>query len=310
MKTILSLVLSILMMIFVFSRFSFSEFSSYLSQMNFIFFSIAIFFCIPQVLLSAYRWQVMIKRKASLSFWSSVKLILTANALNILLPSRVGDLSKAYFSGREGSVDLKRGMNIVFFEKYMDLLSLGLVILTGVLCAPQWDKLSLVGLCFSGLMMGIFPILYFVRLDKMLGHSFFEKKSFFAKLRNFLADSQAYLEDIKGDRGYLIFIIILSIILWFLHILQFYVMFLALHSQVSPFHIFRLVPLAILVGLIPLTMAGVGTRDSAMIYIFAPYEKAALIAGVGLFASLRYFIPGILGLPFLNRYLLKRPHRG
>ena len=96
----------------------------------------------------------------------------------------------------------------------------------------------------------------------------------------------------------------ISVFLWFLHIAQFYVIFLALHSPVSIFAVFRLVPLAILVGLVPLTVAGVGTRDSAMIYFFKPYDDVARIVGVGLFSSLRYFIPGIAGLPFLNHYIV------
>lgn len=306
MKTALAFLLSILMMVFVFSRFNFSEFQGYLSQIDYLIFALAVLFFIPQVALSAYRWQVMMKKRANLTFWTSIKLILAASAINILIPSRVGDLSKAYFGGRGGSFDMKRGMNVVLFEKYMDLFSLSVVTVTGVLCAPQWDKLNLAGLGFSASMFIIFPILYFLNLETYLRYSFFERHKFLMKIKNFLLDTHAYLDEIKNDKPQLIFIVLLSIVLWFLHLLQFYFMFLALHSQVSAFDVFRLVPLAILVGLIPLTLAGMGTRDSAMIYIFKPYESAALIAGVGLFASLRYFVPGILGLPFLNQYLVKK----
>lgn len=305
MKTALAFLLSILMMAFIFSRFHFSEFQTYLTQMDIFILTLAVLLFIPQVVLSAYRWQVMMKKRVRLSFWTSVKLILAASAINILIPSRVGDLSKAYFGGRDGSFDMKRGMNVVLFEKYMDLFSLSVVIVTGILCAPQWDKLNLAGLGFSGAMLSIFPILYFVKLEKFLRRQFFEKNKLLFKIKNFLLDTHAYLDEIKNDKPQLIFIVLLSVVLWFLHLGQFYLMFLALHSQVSPFDVFRLVPLAILVGLIPLTLAGMGTRDGAMIYLFQPYEKPALIVGVGLFASLRYFVPGILGLPFLNRYLVK-----
>jgi len=115
------------------------------------------------------------------------------------------------------------------------------------------------------------------------------------------------LDELKTDKRQLCWVLVVSIFLWFLHIAQFLVVFRALHSDVSAFLVFGLVPLAILVGLIPLTVAGVGTRDSAMIYFFAPYESPALVAGVGLFSSLRYFVPGLLGLPFLNRYIVRKP---
>ena len=42
---------------------------------------------------------------------------------------------------------------------------------------------------------------------------------------------------------------------------------------------------------------------AAVILLFAPYHPAAVMAGVGFFLSLRYFIPATCGLPFLNRYL-------
>ena len=127
---------------------------------------------------------------------------------------------------------------------------------------------------------------------------------------HFFLDSHHYLEELRKNFGHLVFLLVFSIFLWFVHLLQFFVIFRCLHSQVSIFHVFRLVPLAILVGLVPLTIAGMGTRDSAMIYLFTPYEKASLMVGVGLFASLRYLIPGVLGLPFLNHYLIrKKPER-
>jgi hypothetical protein len=158
-------------------------------------------------------------------------------------------------------------------------------------------------------MCALFPVLYFVKLDRWVSAPFFEKNRFLSKVKHFLLDTQEYFNELKGDQKELAFIVGLSIFLWFVHLVQFVFFFRALHSAVSVFQIFRLVPLAILVGLVPVTIAGVGTRDSAMIYFFAPYESIPLIVGVGVFASLRYFVPGILGLPFLNRYLVKENSR-
>lgn len=125
MRTFIAFLLSIGIMAALFSRIEFGEFKKYLSQMNPALFILALLFFIPQVGISAYRWQRMIQKKARISLGESTQLILSSNALNILLPSRVGDLSKAYFVGKEGRLDLKRGMNVVLFEKYIDLAALG-----------------------------------------------------------------------------------------------------------------------------------------------------------------------------------------
>ncbi len=53
----------------------------------------------------------------------------------------------------------------------------------------------------------------------------------------------------------------------------------------------------------PVSLFGIGTRDAAMIYLFGPYHPASTIAGVGFYVTLRYAVPALAGLPFLNRYL-------
>ena len=77
----------------------------------------------------------------------------------------------------------------------------------------------------------------------------------------------------------------------------------ALPIWAPPVISFALAPLAILAGLLPLTFAGVGTRDAALVALYAPYFSAATGAALGLLCTSRYFLPAIGGLPFLNQYL-------
>ncbi|HNV86465.1 MAG TPA: lysylphosphatidylglycerol synthase transmembrane domain-containing protein [Candidatus Omnitrophota bacterium] len=308
-KTFISILISVLILAAIFSQINLAEFRTYLSEMDVPVFILAVLFFAPLILVSAWRWQIMIAKWAKISLWESTKLIFACAALNILLPSRVGDLSKGYFAGKAGGLDIKRGMNIVFFEKYIDFASLGIVVLTGVFLGAGGGSATVLALCFSLGVLAVFPLLYFVRFDRWFGASIFQSNKILSKLKGFFCDTQAYLDEIKNDGRYLGAIIAISIGLWFLHLLQFYFVFKALHSVVTLFRVFELVPLAILVGLIPITMAGVGTRDSAMIYFFSPYEKVPVIAGVALLSSLRYFVPGFLGLFFLNQYIVKEPSK-
>lgn len=304
MKRIVALIFSILIMAIIFYRIDFGRLRDLLGQTDPVLFTVGVLFFIPQVLVTAYRWQVMVRGKIRLGLWESCRLILTCNALNILIPSRVGDLSKAYFLKKEGKLEINRGMNIVLFEKYVDLASLGLVILVGILFDFRADEATLAGLFFSLSVLSVLVLLYFFRVESLLVGGFWERHKILSKLKRFLLDTQAYLMELKAMPKKLAWILFLSVFLWFLHLFQFYFIFLALHSSATMFQVFRLVPLAILIGLVPLTIAGVGTRDSALLYFFAPYDEAARIVGVGLFASLRYFVPGILGLPFLNQYIV------
>ena len=94
-----------------------------------------------------------------------------------------------------------------------------------------------------------------------------------------------------------------SIGIWFLHLLQIWFFILALKAWTPFLANLALSPLAILAGLLPLTFAGVGTRDAALIAFYAPYFPAATGAALGLLCTSRYLMPAIGGLPFLQEYL-------
>ena len=61
--------------------------------------------------------------------------------------------------------------------------------------------------------------------------------------------------------------------------------------------------LSIFVGLLPFTFAGIGTRDVALIFFYQPFLAAPVAAALGLFCTLRYLLPALIGLPFLGQYL-------
>ncbi|MEL6788790.1 MAG: UPF0104 family protein, partial [Cyanobacteria bacterium J06607_15] len=49
--------------------------------------------------------------------------------------------------------------------------------------------------------------------------------------------------------------------------------------------------------------AGIGTRDAAIIYFYQDYLSEATGAALGLLCTSRYFIPALIGLPFLGQML-------
>ncbi|MEJ2040882.1 MAG: hypothetical protein P8X55_18420, partial [Desulfosarcinaceae bacterium] len=70
-----------------------------------------------------------------------------------------------------------------------------------------------------------------------------------------------------------------------------------------------LTPLAIFAGLLPLTYAGVGTRDAALIYFLRDYLSPGAGAALGILCTMRYIVPALAGLPFLNRYMVEKKTR-
>jgi uncharacterized protein (TIRG00374 family) len=106
-----------------------------------------------------------------------------------------------------------------------------------------------------------------------------------------------------SDKQQLLIITSTSVFIWFLHLLQIWLFILALKA-IAPFLAsLALSPLSILAGLLPLTFAGIGTRDAALIYFYHDYFNEATGAALGLLCTSRYFIPALIGLPFLGQML-------
>ena len=96
---------------------------------------------------------------------------------------------------------------------------------------------------------------------------------------------------------------LMSVFIWFLHLLQIWMFILALRAYAPFLANLALSPLAILAGLLPLTFAGVGTRDAALVLFYAPFFAAPTAAALGLLCTARYLLPALGGLPFASRYL-------
>src|SRR5690606_18702686 len=62
----------------------------------------------------------------------SVRLVLAGASMNLLLPGKMGDLTKGWFLARAGHVSTRLGMGVVIFEKMLDVATLAAFMLAGV----------------------------------------------------------------------------------------------------------------------------------------------------------------------------------
>jgi len=106
--------------------------------------------------------------------------------------------------------------------------------------------------------------------------------------------------------GRVVSVALVSLAIWGGHLAQFWLFAQGL-GAVPFLDNMAFATLAILAGLLPFTMAGIGTRDAAILLLYAPYLGAGEAAVLGVLATLRYLIPAIAGLPFMGDYLRKVP---
>lgn len=305
-RKLITLAVSLLILGAIYYKIDLRRLSSVFASADPRFMSLSLALVLPLTLLTAWRLQILAPAGAQVGFAEANRLILVASALNMVLPSKMGDIAKAYFMRSEGA---SRSLTfaLVIFEKSADMLSLLFWCALGLFLYPTKDAvfwllaiIILAMLCAGIVIIGSRAVadIAFAAASKLL-----PKRT--DKLRALESSWREMQDFFWSDSKRVLCIALLSVLLWFLHLLQIWLFVLALRAFVPFTTSLGLAPLAILAGLMPLTFAGIGTRDAALILLYRPYFGAPVAAALGILCSARYFIPALAGLLFLPRYLAK-----
>ena len=306
LKRFISLAVSIAILLIIYSKIDPQKLIEVFQNCDLVWMTISLGMVIPLVICTSWRLQQLMPKKTSLGFVEANRLILGSSVLNMVLPSKMGDIAKAYFMRERNGVSGSLSLAIVIFEKACDLLSLLLWCAFGLILYPAKDGLfwTMTAGVLGGLVLGTlllssrqFANLFFNLSTKLA------PKKIAKKLKNMQRSWGEMHDYFWGDKKQLLLITVTSIFIWFLHLLQIWLFIIALKAS-APFLIsIALSPLSILAGLLPLTFAGVGTRDAALIYFYQPYFNEATGAALGWLCTSRYFLPALIGLPFLGQML-------
>ncbi|WP_088894241.1 lysylphosphatidylglycerol synthase transmembrane domain-containing protein [Leptolyngbya ohadii] len=306
MKRLISIAVSLIILAVIYWKIDFAGLLQVLQDSDRFWLVVSLGMVVPITMFTAWRLQQLMPHGTRLGFWEANQLILAASVLNMVLPSKMGDIAKAYFMRDRGHLSGTLALSLVVFEKTCDLLSLLLWCVFGLLLYPRKDFLFWT--MTAGVAIGLILGLALIGLPRF-AQSFFrlcEKiapKKMKAKLEKLSESWQEMHRYFWQDPRQLTKIAVTSVFIWFLHLLQIWLFILALNAW-TPFLVnLALSPLAILAGLMPLTFAGVGTRDAALILFYQPYFNAQTAAALGVLCTSRYLLPAIGGLPFLGQYL-------
>jgi glycosyltransferase 2 family protein len=304
-KRFISILISVAILLYIYTQIDVVNLLKVLQNCDRLMLAVSLVMVIPITLVTSWRLQQLVPHH-SLGFLEANRLILGASVLNMVLPSKMGDIAKSYFMAERSKISGSLALSISIFEKTCDLLSLLLWCVFGLLLYPAKDSLFWLMIAGVGIGLGIGLL--------MLGSQSFADLFFaiaikFApqKLKSKLEKMQASWGEMHNyfwsDKQQLLIITSTSVFIWFLHLLQIWLFILALKA-IAPFLVsLALSPLSILAGLLPLTFAGIGTRDAAIIYFYHDYFNEATGAALGLLCTSRYFIPALIGLPFLGQML-------
>jgi len=225
---------------------------------------------IPRLIIRNTAWQIIQKeQKITISFFQSLKIFLIGYFYGSITPGYIGQLMRVpYMKEKTGAPYGKLFVNSLM-ETIIHTLSLyGMMLIGALLVMGVLPEL----LYISGTWVVLLAIILFYFVKRERGEKLFRlliqyliPKKLKTNLYRFVDTFYTDFPEIKK----LLLPLILGIFTWIIIFSQEYIIVLALGIDIPYLYFLLLFPIANVVGFIPITFAGLGTRELAAIFLFS-----------------------------------------
>lgn len=265
---------------------------------------ISIGMILPITALRAIRFFWVAPAGALPGLGEAFKLTLVSSALNVFVPAKAGDLIKSYFVAKRGHTSTGVAIAIIVYERLCDMFGLIFWCLLGWFVGqPEVTGLPTAFWLLLGVLGTLCGVLISSERAAAVWRSLMMRlipDGKLRKLRQLAVGWPDLLEVLRNRRQW---IVPFSLLLWLTHLFQIWLFTVAL-SLTVPFAVCAsLSAIALMAGQLPLTVAGLGTRDVALVVLLAPYMAPESAAAMGVLISTRNFLPPLIGIPLMRPYL-------
>lgn len=262
MKNIIKFVITAVMFYFLFQYVDFKNLVEILAKSHGGTILIALLFQIASTYLAAYRWRLIMQLlvfREKISYY--IKSYFKASFFNQVLPSSIGGDAVRIIDLTQKNYNKKDAFYGVFVDRLVGLVGLLILnLLSTIVFFGTFDKyfsLLIIIITLSGI--SGFTLLF--HLEKITFLSRYKGLSLFASLAK-------RLNKLYSDRTILYKQIAISVAVHLLTILSLYSLALSIDFHLS-FEIFLIaIPPVFLLTIIPISLAGWGIREGAMVGIF------------------------------------------
>lgn len=248
----------------------------------------------------ALRWKLLLAfYQINASIIKLLEIIFISNAVGHLLPSGVGtDIIRVYeLTRNRGASD--NILASVFLDRVFGLISMMLVALFAAWYAHlsgQIGRYIPVLISFAVLLLPVAFIIIRFLMSRDISLTTNRKllKKIFNYYNRFLSDLNQ--TDIPAYGIYIL--ILLSVLVQLIRSLVFMCLFIGLGSDISIVYYFIYVPIVFIIMLIPISIGGLGVRESALYVFFGPLGLSIAVCTISglLFHALQLImiVPGLI----------------
>jgi glycosyltransferase 2 family protein len=249
------------------------------------------------VVISALKWQIILSSMGyRLPFRRLIAVVLAVWPLALFAPGRANEVLRAW--GVRHEVPLSHGVGSVLLDRIVDLHSLCIIAAVASTAVGRWSW-SLWCLAVLAVLWAILAMAGVLLWERGLS-----ARPSVNLLRQRLHDILRAAVALKANRGMAARLGLASIVSCFVSMAIIFILLQVTHVSPDPLHVLAAWPLALLAGMLPLTVGGLGTRDAAFLWLLGDLAGPSVAQGMVLFATLSYasitvFLLSVVGLPFM-----------
>ena len=297
LKSFLPLI-GIILFIYILKEVGLDNLYRALSGMNMLLLILSLSIFIPRVLISTYKWKMIAeKQEINVKFLKMVKINLIGLFYGTVTPLWLGDWVRIFYLKEESSCPLGRCASNVIIDQLIEFFSLFILSIFGsfILLKKFPSLFFMVSLFFIFLLAVAIFFMEKNRSKRILGVIY--KYIIPSRLKESMANEFQYFYENIPPLSYLIKPLVVEIFSYLLFFTQIYIVALSLSLSIPYIHFVLIYPISSLIGMIPITISGFGTREGALINLLSIYgvakENAVALSITGYFITI--FIPAMIG---------------
>lgn len=295
LQFIFSGIFTIGIFVFLFHWVPFAKIFKIIRSTNFSIICLTLFIsAISNILISAYRWKLILKELGILiSLKESLFIKMGSNIFVDIFPVKIGEFFRLLYLRRLQKIPYSKSILSIGSEYLLNIIALLCsVLLGGTIYLGNHVDFSLLKsfLSCSPVILGALNISG--RFKRQLNNKYY--RLFRISLRN--------VRKLMKKTNILFY----TFLFWIAELLNVYLLSIAVGISVPLYGIFLFMPLVIILESTSITFVGLGIREAAIIFLFLKFASVEALFSLGLLYSfVESLFPMFIGLGFTGSFLNK-----
>ncbi|MBN2120002.1 MAG: flippase-like domain-containing protein [Candidatus Omnitrophica bacterium] len=297
LNLILRLFISLGLVFILFKIVPYRELISQFKEVNPVFVIASFLIFVSLHILGVWRWQVGLSALGlKIKFKDLFFLLFCGLFFNLIFPSVIAqDVFRGGLLGLKEKGAYRKVAASLVIDRFSGYFALSLVAIISFLLGRSLIQEKSVALAVFLLFLGVLFAALFI-FNKRFFHSLVFFSHRFPSFKSRISEFHDYLYVFRRDFLSFFKVFLLSLVIQILVPLSIYILALAFGLSPGPFIFFILVPIIMAVATVPVTIAGIGTREALMVYFFSKVGIAESVAlGISLIHLLFILTLGISG---------------